>query len=118
MPYFIRRTHLDKQKRLVFDCNHKLFMDSSLNRHFSFLLRSMQTHPAVTKTKAKKFHNFVGKWCEQHVTDTMKTQCADWFMGRQSDLIPNITVKLQENDITKTPYQTYNRYEVQRLSKS
>lgn len=73
-----------------------------------------QTHQKVTKARASKFYRFVQKWYDENVTDVQKRQCNDWFMGRQSDQIPNIiTVKTQENDLSKTPYAPYNRYKVQ-----
>ena len=66
---------------------------------------------------SKKFHKFVAKWKETNVTDAMSNQCNEWFMGRHEDLIPNITVKLQNNDINKTPYTKYNRYRVERIDR-
>lgn len=63
---------------------------------------------------ARKFHKFVNKWCDQNVTETMNNQCIEWFMGRHPDLVPNVTVKLQTNDISKSPYTIYNRYKVDR----
>lgn len=67
----------------------------------------------------RRFHKFVDKWCDENVTDDQRKQCNDWFMGKQPDQVPNIvTVKVQENDLTKTPYSTYNRYKVQRVSSS
>lgn len=82
-----------------------------------FIYYCKQTHPKVTKARAHKFHRFVQKWCEQNVNEEQKKQCADWFMGKQADQIPNIiTIKVQENDLTKTPYALYNRYKVQQLN--
>lgn len=66
-----------------------------------------------------KFHKFVQSWCGENVNAEQTKECNDWFMGKQSDLIPNIvTVKVQENDLTKTPYIPYNRYQVQRVNSS
>lgn len=54
------------------------------------------------------------KWCDDNVNEEQKLQCQNWFMGKQADQIPNIiTIKVQENDLTKTPYAPYNRYKVQ-----
>lgn len=67
----------------------------------------------------RRFHKFVDKWCEKNVNDEQAKQCNDWFMGNHPDLIPNIvTVKVQEKDLTKTPYSTYNRYKVERVNSS
>lgn len=70
----------------------------------------------MTKARANKFHRFVQKWCEDNVSEEQKKQCIDWFMGNQVDQIPNIvTIKVQENDLSKTPYALYNRYKVKHL---
>ncbi|XP_055308090.1 uncharacterized protein LOC129572177 [Sitodiplosis mosellana] len=83
----------------------------------SAIRQARQTHPKVTKARAHKFHKFVQKWCEENVNEEQRKQCADWFMGKQADQIPNIiTIKVQENDLTKTPYALYNRYKVQHLN--
>lgn len=75
-----------------------------------------QTHQKVTKARAAKFYKFVQKWYDENVSKAQSIDCTDWFMGRQSDQIPNIiTTKTQENDLTKTPYAPYNRYKVQHL---
>lgn len=68
---------------------------------------------------ALKFHKFVNKWCDENVNEEQRKQCADWFMGKLSDSIPNIvTYKVQENDESKTPYTPYNRYRVKRTNNS
>lgn len=77
-----------------------------------------QTHAAVTKSMSKKFHKFTSKWCDQYVTEAMRTQCNDWFMGRHPDLVSNKTIKIEGNDLTKTPYAPFNRYKVDRSNKS
>lgn len=85
---------------------------SIIHSHFHELIS--QTHQRVTTARALKFHKFVRKWYDENVSDMQKKQCIDWFMGRQTDQIPNIiTVKTQENDLSKTPYAPYNRYKVQ-----
>lgn len=61
-----------------------------------------------------KFHKFVTKWCKENVTEALDRQCTEWFMGRHPDLVPNTTLKIKENDITKTPYRLYNRYKLER----
>lgn len=75
-----------------------------------------KTHQKVTKARAAKFYKFVQKWYDENVSKAQSMDCIDWFMGRQSDQIPNIiTTKTQENDLSKTPYAPYNRYKVQHL---
>lgn len=84
-----------------------------LNNLFLFFYYP-KTHQKVTKARALKFHKIVQTWCDENVNDVQEKQCVDWFMGKQADQIPNIiTIKTQENDLTKTPYTPYNRYKVQ-----
>lgn len=52
---------------------------------------------------------------DSNTNETHHSQCSDWLLGKSSDLVPNITKIIQENDITKTPYSIYNRYKVERL---
>lgn len=37
-------------------------------------------------------------------------------MGRGDNLVPNRTRLIQNNDITKTPYVTFNKYRVEWLN--
>lgn len=46
----------------------------------------------------------------------MRNQCTEWFMGRHPDLVTNVTIKVEENDLTKTPYAPYNRYKLERIN--
>lgn len=90
---------------------------SNIQFYLYFLLTLTQTHPKITKARAHKFLKFVKKWCDENVNEDQQKQCVDWFMGKQADQIPNIiTIKVQENDLTKTPYALYNRYKVQHLN--
>lgn len=77
---------------------------------------SFQMHLAVTSSMAKKFHNFVSSWKDRNVTENQLSQCSEWFMGRHADLVSNVTTLHQNNDVSKTPYRTYNRYKVERLN--
>lgn len=55
-------------------------------------------------------------WSNENVSEDQRQKCTDWFMGNFADHIPNIvTTKIQENDLTKTPYAPYNRYKVQHM---
>lgn len=71
---------------------------------------------AVTSKMSKKFHSFVSSWKEKNVTENQISQCNEWFMGRNADFVSNVTTLNQNNDISKTPYRTYNRYKVERLN--
>lgn len=62
-----------------------------------------------------KFKKFVDNWLHKNVTEGQKEQCMEWMMGRASDHVANATVKLQENDLKKTPYYLYNRYKVKKM---
>lgn len=73
-------------------------------------------HMTVTSSMAKKFHNFVSSWKDRNVTENQISQCTEWFMGRHPDFVSNITTLHQNNDVSKTPYRTYNRYKVERLN--
>ncbi|XP_031632024.1 paired amphipathic helix protein Sin3a-like isoform X2 [Contarinia nasturtii] len=124
-------------ERIGADCNDEYFIDdrSEININFqkyrmvfvvnkdavfykkSAITQARKTHPKITKARANKFHKFVQKWCEENVNEEQNESCVNWFMGRQQNQIPNIvTIKLQENDLSKTPYALYNRYKVQHLN--
>lgn len=104
-----------RQAKLV-SIRPRILCYSSICLTKSILSASFQTHAAVTKSMSKKFHRFVGKWCDKNVTETMRNQCNDWFMGRHPDLVTNVTLKIEENDLTKTPYAPYNRYKLDRVN--
>ncbi|KAG4067430.1 hypothetical protein HA402_009667 [Bradysia odoriphaga] len=80
------------------------------------LRKAKQMHSTVTSAMAKKFHSFVSSWKDKNVTDSQESQCSEWFMGRHVDLVSNVTTLHQNNDVSKTPYRTYNRYKVERLN--
>jgi hypothetical protein len=78
-----------------------------------FAFFTLQTHPAITKAKHKKFNSFVQKWLVKNATESQKLECNEWLMGHKSDLVSNKTILKQDNDLTKTPYMVYNRYRVE-----
>lgn len=96
--------------------NLQTLIDLSILITSNFLLSSIQSHAAVTKSMSSKFYRFVTKWCDKNVTETMRNQCNDWFMGRHPDLVSNVTLKIEGNDVTKTPYAPYNRYKLDRTN--
>lgn len=73
------------------------------------------THPRVTRAKHYKFQRVVDKWVAHNCSEADVKACSDWLMGRGPDVVPNLTVKHNDNDLNKTPYLPYNRYTVHLL---
>ena len=75
-----------------------------------------QTHPEVTKRLSSKFRVWLKKWASVNVSDVQHKHCIDWLMGRGEGVVPNRTRVLTDNDLSRTPYVSYNRYRVERLN--
>ncbi|XP_072393755.1 paired amphipathic helix protein Sin3a [Diabrotica undecimpunctata] len=78
--------------------------------------RARKSHPQVTKKKAGRFRSWLKEWTSEHVSDIQVKQCTDWLMGRCDGVVPNRTRVLTDNDLTRTPYVSYNRYRVEHLN--
>ena len=60
----------------------------------------------------KKFTSWVDAFVEQNVTDEAKKACDKWLMGFSEDNKPCQTTRHNDNDVTSSPYYTYNKYSV------
>lgn len=76
-----------------------------------------QSHPSVTLRLSERFKYWLKEWVSENVSDTQHKQCMDWLMGRSEGVVPNRTRVLTDNDISRTPYTSYNRYKVDQLVK-
>lgn len=63
----------------------------------------------------KKFRSWHNQWARENVSDQQQKASNDWLMGRGDGVVPNRTRVLTNNDISKTPYRTFNRYRVDSL---
>jgi paired amphipathic helix protein Sin3a len=82
----------------------------------SVIVMLLQTHPEITKRLSSKFRAWLKKWASANVSDVQHKQCTDWLMGRGEGVVPNRTRVLTDNDLSRTPYVSYNRYRVERLN--
>ncbi|XP_057319061.1 paired amphipathic helix protein Sin3a-like isoform X3 [Microplitis mediator] len=97
---------------------HMLYVASKeafLYKQNSFT-RARESHLAVTKNLNNKFHGWLQKWVAKNVPDTQHQSCIDWLMGRYENLIPHRTRVIVDNDQSRTPYRSYNRYTVERFN--
>lgn len=62
-----------------------------------------------------KFRSWHNQWARDHVSELQQKSNSDWLMGRGDGVVPNRTRVLTNNDISKAPYRTFNRYRVDRL---
>ena len=60
----------------------------------------------------KKFTGWVDTFVEENVKDEAKKACDKWLMGFSEDNKPCQTTRHNDNDTTKAPYYTYNKYSV------
>uniref|UniRef100_W8AYZ5 Paired amphipathic helix protein Sin3a n=1 Tax=Ceratitis capitata TaxID=7213 RepID=W8AYZ5_CERCA len=77
--------------------------------------RAKMSHAKVTQRKNKRFQRVLQKWLVEHVSDQAQQQCTDWLLGKNVPNSVNWALKtkiIQQNDIKRTPYHTYNRYKV------
>lgn len=77
-----------------------------------------QSHPQLTKKKDEKFRAWNEKWVERNVSDEEIKNCTDWLLGKGNDVVSNKTKISTDNDLSKPPYVPYNRYKVEKLTKS
>lgn len=75
---------------------------------------SFQTHPHLTRSKDEKFRAWNEKWVECNVSEQDMKNCTEWLLGKGTDVIPNRTRILTDNDLTKPPYVPYNKYKVEK----
>lgn len=60
----------------------------------------------------KKFAAWVDAFVNGNVTEEAKLACDKWLMGFSEDNKACQTTRHTDNDITKAPYYTYNKYSV------
>ncbi|XP_011305634.1 paired amphipathic helix protein Sin3a isoform X3 [Fopius arisanus] len=77
--------------------------------------RAKECHPTVTKNLNTKFHSWLSNWASKNVADSQHRLCQDWLMGRYENLIPHRTRVITDNDQSRSPYRSYNRYRVERI---
>ncbi|XP_015113100.1 paired amphipathic helix protein Sin3b isoform X4 [Diachasma alloeum] len=77
--------------------------------------RAKECHPAITKNLNAKFHSWLSNWASKNVADSQHRLCQDWLMGRYENLIPHRTRVITDNDQSRSPYRSYNRYRVERI---
>ncbi|XP_063987548.1 paired amphipathic helix protein Sin3b isoform X4 [Diachasmimorpha longicaudata] len=77
--------------------------------------RAKECHPAITKNLNTKFHSWLSNWASKNVADSQHRLCQDWLMGRYENLIPHRTRVITDNDQSRSPYRSYNRYRVERI---
>ncbi|KAJ3648743.1 hypothetical protein Zmor_020522 [Zophobas morio] len=100
-----------QDSKIMFNVNK----DSYLYKLRAFS-RARKTHPEVTKRLSSKFRVWLKKWASVNVSDVQHKHCIDWLMGRGEGVVPNRTRVLTDNDLSRTPYVSYNRYRVERLN--
>ena len=64
---------------------------------------------------SNKFRSWHNKWARENVNDQQQKASSDWLMGRGEGVVPNRTKVLTNNDTSKAPYRTFNRYRVDSL---
>lgn len=79
------------------------------------LPKARQSHPTVSTRLNNKFRSWHNQWAQDHVSELQEKSNSDWLMGRGDGVVPNRTRVLTNNDISKAPYRTFNRYRVDRL---
>lgn len=90
--------------------------DNILYKNMS-LGKARRAHKKVTLRMNGKFKNWLSSWVQQNVDEQQITSCSDWLMGLGNEVIPNKTIMVTNNDLTRTPYVVYNKYKVEKLDK-
>ena len=79
------------------------------------LPKARQSHPKVSTRLNNKFQSWHNSWARENISDVQQKANNDWLMGRGDGVVPNRTRVLTNNDISKAPYRTFNRYRVDSL---
>ncbi|XP_045483344.1 paired amphipathic helix protein Sin3b [Harmonia axyridis] len=101
-----------QDSKIVFTSNK----DSYIYK-ISALERAKESHPRITMRLSTRFKYWLKEWVSENVSDSQHKQCIDWLMGRCEGVVPNRTKILTDNDISRPPYTSYNRYKVDQLVK-
>nr|CAD7400897.1 unnamed protein product [Timema poppensis] len=77
------------------------------------LPKARQSHSSVSLRLSSKFREWHLAWAAANVLDVQQKSCVDWLMGQGEEMMPNRTYVLTDNDLSRAPYCTYNRYKVE-----
>ncbi|XP_046399694.1 paired amphipathic helix protein Sin3a [Ischnura elegans] len=78
--------------------------------------RARESHRAVTQRLKRKFSGWHGRWLVRHVSDVQRRSTLEWLMGHVEGVVPNRTRLVTDNDLSRPPYSSYNRYRVDHLT--
>ena len=81
-------------------------------RDFTGVRLIFQSHERVSMRLHKKFTAWVDSFVEENVVEEAKKACDKWLMGFGEDSKQCQTTRHNDNDTTKAPYYTYNKYSV------
>ncbi|XP_071446323.1 paired amphipathic helix protein Sin3a isoform X2 [Hetaerina americana] len=77
--------------------------------------RARESHRSVTQRLNRKFRGWHDRWLVRHVSDVQRRSTLDWLMGHGEGVVPNRTRLVTDNDLSRPPYSSYNRYRVDHL---
>ena len=65
----------------------------------------------MSRRKTGDFNRWHANWLADHVSESQHAAVADWFMGKVDGLVPNKTHKIVRNDMERTPYRTFYKWQ-------